>query len=133
MRISLVLLAFLALTTVACSTSTSSSSTNLCANSGAAITVDVTEYAFTPSSVTVIDGQSVCWANTGSMTHTVVEDVAGRFGGNLPPSLVGKICEALACLEFWHEGRLVEPANAIFIRANGGWHKLFFDSGVVFW
>ncbi len=35
--------------------------------------------------VTVIDGQSVCWANTGSMTHTVVEDVAGRFGGNLPP------------------------------------------------
>jgi plastocyanin len=85
MRISLVLLAFLALTAVACSSSTSSSSTNLCANSGAAVTVDVTEYAFTPSSVTVIDGQSVCWANTGSMTHTVVEDVAGRFGGNLPP------------------------------------------------
>src|SRR2546422_1261151 len=85
MRISLVLLAFLALTAVACSSSTSSSSTNLCANSGAAITVDVTEYAFTPSSVTVIDGQSVCWANTGSMTHTVVEDVAGRFCGNLPP------------------------------------------------
>src|SRR2546426_8466329 len=85
MRISLVLLAFLALTAVACSTSTSSSSTNLCANSGAAITVDVTEYAFTPSSVTVIDGQSVCWANTGSMTHTVVEDVAGRSSGNLPP------------------------------------------------
>ncbi len=79
MRISLVLLVFLALTAVACSSSTSSSSTNLCANSGAAITVDVTEYAFTPSSVTVIDGQSVCWANTGSMTHTVVEDVAGRF------------------------------------------------------
>ena len=50
-----------------------------------------------------------------------------------PPSLVGKICEALACLEFWNEGSLVEPANAIFIRANGGWHKLSFDSGVVFW
>src|SRR5207247_10210745 len=85
MRISLVLLAFLALTAVACSTSTSSSSTNLCANSGAPMTVQLTEYAFTPSSVTVIDGQSVCWANTGSMTHTVVEDVAGRFGGNFAP------------------------------------------------
>ena len=50
-----------------------------------------------------------------------------------PPNLVGNICEALACLEFWHEGSLVDPANAIFIRANGGWHKLFFDSGAVFW
>src|SRR2546430_16571448 len=86
MPTNLAVFALLALTAVACSgDSTGSSTTDLCANSGAAITVDVTEYAFTPSSVTVIDGQSVCWANTGSMTHTVVEDVAGRLGGNFPP------------------------------------------------
>ena len=87
MRTNLALFAFLALTAVACSnsTSTGSSSTDLCAGSGAAITVNVTEYAFTPSSITVVDGQSVCWANIGHMTHNLVEDVAGRFGGSLAP------------------------------------------------
>ena len=87
MRISPALFAFWALAAIACSSSTMSSSTpkDLCANSGAVVTVNITEYAFTPSSITVVDGQSVCWANTGSMTHTVVEDAAGRFGGNLPP------------------------------------------------
>jgi len=50
-----------------------------------------------------------------------------------PPNLVGKICEALVCSEYWHEGNLFDPANTVFIRANGGSHKLFFDSGVIFW
>ena len=88
-NLALALFAIGAFTAVACSDSSSSpsapSAADLCANSGAAVTVNVTEYAFTPSSITVIDGQSVCWANTGTMTHTVVENVAGRFGGNLPP------------------------------------------------
>jgi hypothetical protein len=50
-----------------------------------------------------------------------------------PPSLAGKTCEALVCHEHWHQGRLIEPANVIFIRANGVWHKLFFDSGIICW
>ena len=86
MSTNLALFALLALTALACSgDSTGSSATDLCANSGAAVTVDVKEYAFTPSSVTITVGQSVCWANTGQMTHTVVEGVAGRFGGTLAP------------------------------------------------
>jgi plastocyanin len=85
MRSSLALFAFLALTALACSDSTSSA--NLCTNSGAAVTVDVKEYAFTPSAVTITVGQSVCWANTGNMTHTVTQGSAGQiplFNGNLP-------------------------------------------------
>ena len=85
MHTSLALFAFLALTALACSDSTDSSSTNLCANSGAAATVSATDnYAFTPSSVTITVGQSVCWQNTGQLMHTVTENTIGRFNGNLP-------------------------------------------------
>ena len=84
MRISLALFAFLALTGVACNDTTSSSS-NPCANSGAAATVTATDnFAFTPESVTIAVGQSVCWQNTGHQTHTVTENTAGRFNGSLP-------------------------------------------------
>ena len=89
MRSDLALLASLALTGVACGDSISSSSTNLCAPSGAAATVSAGDnLAFTPSSVTITVGQSVCWQNTGNMTHTVTQTVsAGQiplFNGNLP-------------------------------------------------
>jgi plastocyanin len=79
MRISLARFAVLALAAVACNDeSTSSASTNLCAPSGAAATVTATDnFAFTPSSVTITVGQSVCWQNTGLMMHTV-------NGANLP-------------------------------------------------
>ena len=87
MRTNLALFAFLALTAVACSDSTSSSSTNLCANSGAADTVSATDsYAFAPASVTITVGQSVCWQNTGLLIHTVTDNATNgvRFNGNLP-------------------------------------------------
>jgi len=87
MRCNLAPFAFLALTAAACSSSTSSSSTNLCANSGAAATVSATDnYAFTPSSVTITVGQSVCWQNNGQLVHTVTDDATNgvRFNGNLP-------------------------------------------------
>jgi plastocyanin len=83
MRICLALFALGTLVAVACSNPTGSS--DLCANSGAAVTLNATDrYAFTPSTVTVTIGQSVCWQNTGKLTHTVT-DAFGRFGGNLPP------------------------------------------------
>jgi hypothetical protein len=43
-------------------------------------------FAFTPSSVTVTVGQSVCWQNTGLLMHTVTDNVTNgvRFSGNLP-------------------------------------------------
>ena len=50
-----------------------------------------------------------------------------------PPDLRGKTCQGLACLEYWHEGALLDPANVVFIRADGVWHKLSFDSGIISW
>ena len=78
-RVAFLLVAFAALAAVACSNSTSSGPHDLCANSGAAVTVTITDYAFTPADITLIAGQSVCWQNTGHMTHTVTDNVAGRF------------------------------------------------------
>lgn len=78
MRTNLALFAFWALTAVACSDSTGSPP-DLCANSGATATVSAADdYTFTPDSVTITVGQSVCWQNTGNLTHTVA------FGGDLP-------------------------------------------------
>lgn len=84
MRTNLALFAIcFALTAVACSDSTGSSSTNLCDNSGAAATVSATDqYVYTPSSVTITVGQSVCWQNTGKLDHTVSDGV--RFNAPLP-------------------------------------------------
>ena len=88
MRTNLALFAFLASTAVACSkdsTSSPPSPPDLCANSGAAATVSANDnYTFTPDSVTITAGQSICWQNTGNLNHIVVEPSAGRFGGDLP-------------------------------------------------
>jgi plastocyanin len=85
MSTNLALFPLLALTALACiGDSTGSSATYQCDNTGAVVTVAVTEYAFTPSSVTVPIRRSVCWVNTGQMTHTV-EDVLGRFSHTLRP------------------------------------------------
>ena len=88
MRTNLALFVLLALTAVACGGDSTGSSpataTDLCAGSGAAVIVDVKEYAFTPAAVTGTVGQSVCWANTGRMTHSVVPS-GNLSGGTLPP------------------------------------------------
>ena len=89
MRTNLALFGFCALTALAaCGDDSTSSSTpsaaDLCAGSGAAVTVDVTEYSFSPAAVTGTVGQSVCWANTGRMTHSVVPS-GNLSGGTLAP------------------------------------------------
>ena len=40
-------------------------------------------YTYTPDTVTITSGQSVCWQNTGQLMHTVTEYL-GRFNGSLP-------------------------------------------------
>ncbi len=49
------------------------------------------------------------------------------------PDLVGKRCEEMIALEYWHEGKLVDPANVVHLNFDGDWHLLYFDSGIVFW
>lgn len=86
MRTKLALCALLALTAVACSDDPSAA--DLCAGSGAVATVSANDnFTFTPASVTVTVGQTVCWANTGSMIHTATQGSPGQiphFNGNLP-------------------------------------------------
>ena len=82
------LIAFLALTAVACGDSTSSSA-NLCGGSGAAATVSAADnYTFTPASVTIAVGQSVCWQNTGNLVHNLSANGLADFN-NIYSSLPG--------------------------------------------
>jgi hypothetical protein len=50
-----------------------------------------------------------------------------------PPRLGGQRCDAILCQQYWHGGRLVEPANVVFLCFEGRWHRLYFDYGIVFW
>jgi plastocyanin len=83
MQRSLATAAFLAIVAAACSDSTSSSSADLCAGSGASLTVRASDnYTFTPASDTITVGESVCWQNTGKLAHTVTN--YPRFSASLP-------------------------------------------------
>jgi len=60
---------------------------NPCGNSGAAATVSATDaITFTPGSVTIMHGQSVCWQNVGTVSHTVADNATDGtiFNSNLP-------------------------------------------------
>jgi hypothetical protein len=50
-----------------------------------------------------------------------------------PPQLAGQRCDAILCQQFWHGGRLVDPAHVTFLCFEGRWHRLYFDGGVVYW
>ncbi|MGH3081122.1 MAG: plastocyanin/azurin family copper-binding protein, partial [Gaiellaceae bacterium] len=41
--------------------------------------VSIRGFAFSPSSVTVAPGATVCWTNQDGTTHTVTSDAAGAF------------------------------------------------------
>ena len=49
------------------------------------------------------------------------------------PDIVGQACERLVAIEYHHAGNLVEPANVVFLRFSGSWHRLYFDFATVFW
>jgi len=49
------------------------------------------------------------------------------------PQLAGLRCDAILCVEYWHGGQLVEPANTVYLCFGGVWHRLYFDYGIIFW
>ncbi len=49
------------------------------------------------------------------------------------PALVGKLSLDLLVEEVWHQGRVSSPANVTWIHDGRGWHRLYFDCGIVFW
>src|SRR2546422_3360434 len=75
-----------ALLGLACGSSTSPA--NSCGSSGANANVNTSSSnQFSPSTSTITHGQSVCWQNSSSVTHTVTDD-GSAFDTNLP---VGQI------------------------------------------
>jgi len=49
------------------------------------------------------------------------------------PRLRGLSCDACIAEEYWHESQLDQPANVVWLRTGGTWHRLAIDFGVVFW
>jgi plastocyanin len=54
-----------------------------CPSAGAAATVTMTTAGFTPMTVTIAVGQSVCWQNATRAGHTVTSDDKTSFNGAL--------------------------------------------------
>ena len=90
MRIGPALFGFSALVAIACRSSTAPSAPapdGPCSRAGADVTVTATDnFAFTPPSVTITVGQSLCWQNIGRLSHTVTDYSTNgtRFNGSLP-------------------------------------------------
>ena len=49
------------------------------------------------------------------------------------PLLAGLRCDAILCVEYWHAGRVVELVNSVNLCFSDGWHRLYFDHGIIFW
>ena len=47
--------------------------------------------------------------------------------------MAGRPCRELVVEEYWHDGQVACPANVVWCHDGTGWHRLFFDCGVVFW
>lgn len=93
MRHRVVLLAAFVAACLACQNSTSPASDQPttptvaapCALSNAAAIVTATDsFTFSPATVTITAGQSVCWQNRGTQTHIVTDWPSGRFAGTVP-------------------------------------------------
>ena len=70
------------LAAVACGSSTSPASS--CGSSGANANANTTSSnQFSPATITITHGETVCWQNSSSVAHTVTDD-GGAFDVNLP-------------------------------------------------
>ena len=77
-----VAIGFTVLAAAACSSS-STSPANSCGSSGANANVNTTSSnSFSPASLTITHGQSVCW-QSGNVLHTVTDN-GGAFDADLP-------------------------------------------------
>lgn len=73
----------LLLVAVACSSSTAPAQS--CGSSGAAANINATgSLNFSPKSATITHGQSVCWENVATFTHTVTSDDGTSFNTSVP-------------------------------------------------
>ena len=61
-----------------------------CAGTAANFTVNAgpTALSFSPQPLTISAGQTVCWQNTGSNSHTVTSNDGTSFNANLGPGTI---------------------------------------------
>ena len=50
-----------------------------------------------------------------------------------PPLLEGATCDAVIRIEHNPQGELLDPCHTIYLCFDGGWRRLYFDFGVIFW
>jgi plastocyanin len=64
----------------------SSTGTGTCGQSGANANVNATDTkVFSPNGTTITHGQSVCWQNNGTVSHTVTSNDGTSFNSPLGP------------------------------------------------
>src|SRR5260370_38897372 len=64
----------------------SSTGVGLCGQSGANANLNATDSkVFSPNGTTITHGQSVCWQNNGTLTHSVTADNGTSFNGTIGP------------------------------------------------
>lgn len=79
-------LGFAALVVAMAACSSSSTGVGSCGQSGANANVNATDSkVFSPSGTTITHGQSVCWQNNGTATHSVTADNGTSFNGTIGP------------------------------------------------
>jgi hypothetical protein len=50
-----------------------------------------------------------------------------------PPPLSDTTCQEFLLEQYWHDNKLVAPANVAYLRCGDTWHRLAFDYGIIFW
>ena len=55
-----------------------------------------------------------------------------RINGEWPDVLNKKLDE-LIVQEYWYAGKQEEQANVVWLKINGAWLRLYFDSAIIFW
>src|SRR6266498_3354160 len=53
--------------------------------------VTIADFSFTPSDVTINQGDIVCWTNNGSFTHTATDDQGRWDTGDIAPGGISEI------------------------------------------
>ena len=54
------------------------------------------------------------------------------FNGQ-PPALHGLVCTGFVVQHFYDGLALIDPANVVFLRFGDEWHRIYFETGTVFW
>ncbi len=54
------------------------------------------------------------------------------FNGQVP-ALNGLVCTGLVVQQFYDGLTLADPANVVFLRFGEAWHRMYFETGTVFW